>query len=83
LTSRVFLSLERNEAPEDFKSLNRGEISLFENWFEKFDKGDGFEISLRVEDEFNHLEFKNVFLFHFEFKVDLRGLWLWLESFSA
>ena len=64
-TSLVFLSLERNEAPEDFKSLKRGEISLFENWVEKFDKGDGFEMSISVDDEFNHFEFKNVFFISF------------------
>jgi hypothetical protein len=64
LTSLVFRSLGKSEVPEDCKSLKRGETSLFNNLVEKFEVGDVLVTSLSVNEEFNHLLFKNVFLLH-------------------
>jgi alkyl hydroperoxide reductase subunit AhpC len=71
---RELRSLDKKDAPEDFKSLKRGEISSFDNCVEKFDKGDGLVISIVLDEEFIHFEFKKDFLFHFEFRVDFKGL---------
>jgi hypothetical protein len=75
-TSRVFRSLGKKEAPEDFKSLKRGEISSFKRLDEKLDKGDALEISVAPKDVLSHLEFRKDFLFHLLFKADLSGFWL-------
>lgn len=55
LTKRALRSLGRNEAPEDFRSLNLDEVSSLENFVEKFDKGDELGISELIKFEFNHL----------------------------
>jgi hypothetical protein len=83
LTSREFLSLGKKDAPDDFKSLKRGEISSFNIVVEKFEIGDEFGISESTKTEFNHLLFKKVFLFHFELREALSGLLFCTESFSA
>jgi hypothetical protein len=72
-TSRVFRSLGKKEAPEDFKSLKRGEISSFKRFDEKLDSGDALEISVAPKDVLSHFEFKKDFLFHLLFKADLSG----------
>ena len=83
LSKRELRSLDKKDAPADFKSLNRGEISSFASCVEKFDKGEGLVMSIILVEELIHLEFRKDFLFHFEFKVDFKGLWFWFESFSA
>jgi hypothetical protein len=80
--SLEFLSLGRKEVPDDFKSLNLGEISSFINCVEKLDTGDDDVISSELNPLLIHLMFKNDFLFHLEFKVYFNGFdncWL---SFS-
>jgi hypothetical protein len=54
-TKRALRSLGRNEAPDDFKSLNLDEVSSLENLVEKFERGDELGISELIKFEFNHL----------------------------
>ena len=83
LINQEFPSLGKKDAPDDFKSLKRGEISSFNIVVEKFEIGDELGISESIRTEFNHLLFKKDFLFHFELREALSGLLLCTESFSA
>jgi hypothetical protein len=70
----VFRSLVKKDAPGDFKSLKRGEISSLAYCAEKLVNGEGLEISIVFDEEFSHFKFKKYFLFHLVFKAVFRGL---------
>ena len=65
MTKRTFRSLVNNDVPEDFKSLKRGDKSLFENLVEKCVTGDAESISCFELLSVDQLVLMKVVLFHF------------------
>lgn len=82
LISRVFRSLGKNEVPDDFKSLKRGETSSFNNLVEKFEVGAALVISSSFKRAFDHFALMKFFLFHLLLSANLSGFTVCVLSFS-